>query len=505
MHSLLEDLPQRMLQPCILVIFGASGDLTSRKLMPALYNLLSDGQLPSNFACIGFSRKSKSSHQFAQEMHHAISLFSRKPIEQNLWDQFKTYIYYHSAEFNNDLGYETLATLMNELDQKLGTKGNRIFYFATPPSYFPLITSKLFQAGLIYNYATTQDKWSRIIIEKPFGQDLASALELQNCLLQYLNEKQLYRIDHYLGKETVQNLLIFRFANTIFEPLWNNQYIDHIQITVAEEQGVASRGKFWEEAGLLRDIIQNHMIQLLTLVAMEAPKRFEADKIRDEKVKVLKNIRPILYEDAVRGQYGSHLDNSNLKAYRQEKDVDPESNVETYAALKIHIDNPRWKGVPFYLRAGKGLSKRKTEIAVIFKKPPSMVYHQQPNNMNPNLLVIRIQPNEGASLEINCKVPGPLGPIQNVKMDFQYGTYFGKTSPEAYERLIFDAILGDSTLFAREDEVIESWKLLSPLLELWKNQPPIDFPNYSIGSEGPKSSEDLIAEDKRQWRLISQS
>lgn len=502
MHGPFEEIPSRNLEPCILVIFGATGDLTSKKLIPALYNLLRDALLPSSFVCVGFSRKPKTEGQFVEEMKQAVIKFSRtKPIDEDLWDQFKRHLHYHCGDLSCLESYQALKSELDHFDQKLGTKGNRIFYFATPPSYFPVIVENLYQAGLIYEYKKHPDPWSRVIIEKPFGRDLSSALALQQHLLKFLDEKQIYRIDHYLGKETVQNLLILRFANSIFEPLWNKEYIDHFQITVAEDQGIGSRGKFWEEAGLLRDIIQNHMIQLLTLVTMEAPSQFEADAIRDEKVKVLHHIRPLSYQDTIRGQYGANAD-PNFQGYRQEKDVHPSSSVETYAAVKLYIDNHRWEGVPFYLRAGKALSKRKTEIAVIFKKPLPMNYQDQIHQYDSNVLTIRIQPNEGASLEINCKVPGSLGPVCPVKMDFHYGTYFGKTSPEAYERLICDAILGDSTLFAREDEVMESWKLFTPVLQMWEQNPPMNFPNYPIGSEGPQEAQTFIELSQRSWRHI---
>lgn len=502
MNPLEESEQSRIVEPCTLVIFGATGDLTSRKLVPALYNLLRDGQLPSLFTCVGFARRPKSNEQFRDEMKEAVSKYSRtKPVEESLWNHFKDHLFYHMSEFHDDAGYERLKTLLNELDIKHGTKGNRIFYLATQPSFFPLISEKLHKAGLIY--IEKESKWSRVVLEKPFGYNLESAHQLQNELLQYLTEKQIYRIDHYLGKETVQNLLVFRFANSIFESLWNNRYIDHIQITVAEDIGIGTRGKFFEEAGLLRDIVQNHMMQLLSLVAMEPPVSLDADAIRDEKVKVLEAIRPLKQSEVVRGQYGPGMINGEeVVGYRQEKDVDPQSKIETYLALKMHIDNWRWSGVPFYLRAGKRLPKRTTEIAVVFKEPPGVLFQNGNRKNPPNVLVIRIQPDEGSSLKINCKVPGPSNTMQPVKMDFRYGAYFGTTPPEAYERLICDCILGDSTLFAREDEVFHSWRLLTPLLEDWEKNPPKDFPNYPAGSWGPQASEQLIEVDGRKWRMI---
>jgi glucose-6-phosphate 1-dehydrogenase len=502
MNPLEEEVQSRLVEPCILVIFGATGDLTSRKLMPALYNLLKDGQLPSLFTCVGFARRPKTHDQFRDEMKEAVSKYSRtKPVEESLWSHFKDHLFYHMSEFHDDAGYEKLKTFLNELDTKLGTKGNRIFYLATQPSYFPLICEKLHKAGLIY--PEKDSKWSRIIIEKPFGYNLTSAQALQKELMQYLSEKQVYRIDHYLGKETVQNILVFRFANSLFESLWNNRYIDHVQITVAEDIGIGTRGKFWEETGLLRDIVQNHMMQLLSLVAMEPPVSLDANAIRDEKVKVLEAIRPLQESDVVRGQYGPGMINGEeVVGYRQEKDVNPESFVESYLALKIHIDNWRWSGVPFYLRAGKRLPKRTTEIAVTFKDPPRVLFQNSHRQNPPNVLVIRIQPDEGSSLKINCKVPGPANNMQPVKMDFRYGAYFGTTPPDAYERLICDCMLGDSTLFAREDEVLYSWKLLTPLLDDWAKNRPKDFPNYPAGSWGPPAADKLIEADGRKWRLI---
>ena len=502
MNPLSEGQQSRLVEPCILVIFGATGDLTARKIVPALYNLLRDGQLPSQFACVGFARRTKTHDQFREEMKEAITEFSRtQPLDPPIWDHFKDRIFYHVSEFHDDAGYASLKTFMNELDLKLGTKGNRIFYLATQPSFFPLICEKLHKAELIYK--ENQEKWSRIIIEKPFGHDLTSAHQLQDELLKYLSEKQIYRIDHYLGKETVQNLLVFRFANSIFESLWNNRHIDHIQISVAEEIGIGTRGKFFEEAGLMRDIIQNHMMQLLSLVAMEPPAALDTNAIRDQKVKVLEAIQPLRTTEYVRGQYGPGIINgTDVIGYRQEGNVNPQSSIETYVALKITIANQRWSGVPFYLRAGKRLPKRTTEIAVIFKDPPGALFQNATRKNPPNVLVIRIQPDEGSSLKINCKVPGPSTIMQPVKMDFRYGSYFGIAPPEAYERLIYDCMLGDSTLFAREDEVFHSWRLLTPVLEDWAKNPPQDFPNYPSGSWGPKTADALIKKDGRKWRLI---
>lgn len=494
--------------PCVLVIFGATGDLTARKLIPAIYNLEREGQLPSHFACVGFARRDKSHDSFRQEMHEAVNKFSRvKPVDENIWGTFANQIYYHISNFDDDKGYESLKSFLQDLDKKHGTRGNRLFYLSTTPNYFPDIIERLNKHGLIYDTATVKDKWSRVIIEKPFGSDLNSAIDLQKFVLKHLDENQIYRIDHYLGKETVQNLLIFRFANSIFESFWNNHYIDHVQITVAEEIGIGTRGAFFEEAGILRDIIQNHMMQLLTLVAMEPPNDLQADSIRDEKVKVLQSIRGIdlkkFSDYVVRGQYGEgFINGEKVKSYREEDKVNPNSNVETFAALELYIDNWRWANVPFYLRAGKRLPKRTTEIAVIFKDVPGFLFSKKEKKIESNVLAIRIQPNEGIALKINSKVPGPQSPIQPVKMDFSYSSYFGLSPPEAYERLICDAMLGDGTLFARGDEVIASWRLLTPILEKWKETPATDFPNYFAGTWGPKAAEVMLAKEGRTWRII---
>ena len=490
-----------------LLFFGATGDLTARKLLPALYNLAREGQLSPQFACVGFARRNKTNEQFREETKDAINKFSRvKPIDENLWKTFSNQLFYYTSEFDDEKGFQGLSRFLGDLDSKLGTKGNRVFYFSTQPSFFPTIAENLHKAKLIYNQELEKEKWSRIIIEKPFGHDLKSALALQKELLQYLDESQIYRIDHYLGKETVQNLLVLRFANSLFESLWNNRYIDHVQLTVAEDIGIGTRGAFWEEAGFLRDILQNHIMQILSLIAMEPPVSLSASAIHDEKVKVIKAIRPFdiskLDESAVRGQYGpGYVNGENVIGYRQVKNVNPASTVETYVAMRLFIDNWRFAGVPFYIRGGKRLPKKGTEMSVFFKDPPNVLF-QHPGQLNaPNVLTIRIQPDEGTSLKINCKVPGSSQLIQPVRMNFRYGQYFGMAPPEAYERLILDCILGDNTLFAREDEVFNSWKLLSPVVDAWKEAPLDTFPNYLSGSWGPKSAEKLLL-DGRKWRLL---
>ena len=499
---------QKTLDPCIIVIFGATGDLTGRKLLPALYNLAKEGQLPSHFACVGFARRNKTNEQFRQEMLDAVSKHSRtKPIDQPLWQSFSEQIFYHCSEFDNDVGYQSLATFLQDIDAKFGTRGNRVFYLSVPPSYFPLITDKLAEHKFIYDPEKVKDRWSRIIIEKPFGRDLDSAKELQRCMTHCFREEQIFRIDHYLGKETVQNLLVVRFANSIFESVWNNRHIDHVQITVAEDQGVGTRGKFWEEAGMLRDIVQNHLMQLLSLVAMEPPVNLKANSIRDEKVKVLQSIRPIHVSEidkyVVRGQYGAGFVHDEFaKAYNKEENVNEKSPMETFVAMKLFIDNWRWSGVPFYLRAGKRLPKRATEIAIRFKEAPGILFNRISRCDDANVLVIRIQPDEGMSLKMNSKVPGISGPVQPVKMDFRYGSYFGATLLEAYERLLCDCIAGDATLFARDDEVFASWSMLTPILQHWQDLQPHDFPNYAAGSWGPREADLLLEREGRNWRLL---
>lgn len=494
-------------ESCIMVIFGATGDLTARKLIPALYNLERDGQLPAHFVCIGFARRPKTTEQFREEMLNAINQYSRsKPVDTNLWKTFSERLHYYQGNFDDKNSYESLKQLMTKFDNEVGTQGNRLYYLSIQPSDFITVVNHLSEHSLIYPI-NLKNKWSRIIIEKPFGRDTDSAVKLQQDLTQHLDESQIFRIDHYLGKETVQNLLVFRFTNPIFETVWNNQHIDNVQITVAEAIGIGTRGHFWEEAGMVRDIVQNHVMQLLTLIAMEPPITLSADDIRDEKVKVLESIKPIsiakLYDYASRGQYGKgYINGETAIGYRQENNVSPNSNIETYAAFQLSIDNWRWSGVPFFVRAGKRLPLRTTEIAITFKAAPGNLFKGSSSIIDSNVLIIRIQPDEGISIKFNCKVPALSTVIQPVKMDFRYGSYFGSSPPEAYERLICDCMAGDTTLFARDDEVYHSWKLFTPVLEVWEETAPKDFPNYSAGTWGPKASNHMIEKTGRKWRLI---
>jgi glucose-6-phosphate 1-dehydrogenase len=494
--------------PCILVIFGATGDLTARKLIPALYNLAVEGLLPSHFVLIAFARRDKTDEIFREEMFEAASLYSRtKPNDPSLWKQFSERIFYHKSSFDDDAGYSSLKLRLESLDKRFGTCGNRLFYLSTQPSFFPLIVEKLGQHTLMTPPSKEKKNWTRVIIEKPFGHNLQSAEQLQKDLLKNLDERQIYRIDHYLGKETVQNLLVFRFTNAIFESIWNRDHIQYVEMTVGEDLGIGTRGNFFEEAGIMRDIVQNHMMQLLSLIAMEPPTSLKAESIRDEKVKVLEALRPFPKDEissyVVRGQYEKgFIHGKPVISYRDEENVEKNSTVETYFAMKLYIDNWRWSNVPFLLRAGKRLPKKTTEIAIVFHKIPSLLFGKRLGHMNANVLTIRIQPNEGISLKMYSKVPGQASPIQPVTMDFDYKTYFEASSPEAYERLICDAIAGDPTLFAREDEVFASWKLLDPVLEHFKQSKEEQIPSYPAGSWGPIEAEELLKGITPKWRLL---
>lgn len=495
---------ERTPEPCTMVIFGATGDLTQRKLMPALYNLARERRLPGGFSVVGFARRDWHTDSFRQHMLDGITTHSRSgPADMTLWESFAQGVTYHRSDFTDADGYQRLAERLNQIDQMRGTCGNRVFYLATPPESYPMIIENLGICGLA---ASPDGGWTRIIVEKPFGTNLDSAYDLNSQIMSVFSEEQVYRIDHYLGKETVQNILVFRFANGFFEPVWNRRYIDHVQITVAESIGVGERGGYYDQSGVLRDVVQNHMLQLLSLVAMEPPVSYDADAVRDEKVKVLRAIVPISSEEAlsmtVRGQYGSGSLAGNLvNSYRDERGVHPRSQTETYVALKLAVENWRWAGVPFYLRSGKSLPKRMTEIAVQFKAVPTMLFDEAANTgIDPNVLVMRIQPDEGITLKFNAKVPGQTVHIRPVSMDFRYGSSFGVASPEAYERLLLDCLLGDSTLFTRRDEVEASWALITPILEGWKQGPRQHFPNYEAGTWGPAEADALIARDGRQWR-----
>ncbi|MEG0036958.1 MAG: glucose-6-phosphate dehydrogenase [Victivallaceae bacterium] len=491
--------------PCILVIFGATGDLTSRKLIPALYNLNKSGKLPSSFACVAFARRDKTDEIFKEELSESLAKTSSKEIDFKAWNDLKNRIFYHRSSFDDPSGYIGLKIFLEKLDITEKTKGNRIFYFSTPPKYFPEIIKNLKDHNLIYDSEKEKNKWSRIVVEKPFGRDLQTAKELQRNINDNIKESEIYRIDHYLGKETVQNILTLRFSNMIFESFWNHHFIDHVEITVSESIGIGTRGNLFEEAGILKDMIQNHMMQLLSLTAMEPPSGLESESIKKQKVSVLNAIKPIVEKDSfpvVRGQYASGSVNGiSVKGYREENDVSPSSIVETYAALKLEIDNPRWKNVPFYLRSGKRLNSKRSEIAIFFKKAPYNLFPNQKSCPQNDLFIIRVQPDEGAALQIYCKIPGTTNLLKPVRMDFRYDGYFEITAPEAYEKLLYDCMCGDRTLFTGQEEVMASWKLFTPVIERWQNDTSDtkDFPNYAAGSSGPKEADQLINRDERCW------
>ncbi len=491
-------------EPCVMVIFGATGDLTHRKLLPALYNLALEHPLPAGFSVIGFARRPYNDEVFRKQALDAINQFSRqKPVNPQVWESFESGIFYLQSDFNDPQGYARLAEKLNELDKTRGTGGNRIFYLSTPPSQYPEIIQQLGAAGL----NRSRKGWTRIIVEKPFGHDLTSARELNRQVAKVFREEQVYRIDHYLGKETVQNILVFRFANGIFEPIWNRRYVDHVQITVAENIGLEGRATYYEESGAIRDMVQNHVLQLLTLVAMEPPVAFDANEVRDEKVKVLHALQPLVgaevLTNTIRAQYGSGwMHGEQVKGYREEPGVSPLSTTETYVALKVSIDSWRWAGVPFYLRTGKHLPKRVTEIAIQFKQPPLMLFKKSDahGQVEPNILTLRIQPDEGISLKFGAKVPGAEMQIRSVNMDFFYGSSFVREQPEAYERLLLDCMLGDSTLFTRRDEVETAWNFVQGILDVWQSEAPESLPTYEPGTWGPQGADEFIWRDGRRWR-----
>ncbi len=494
-------------ESCALIIFGASGDLTRRKLVPALWSMFQGRVLPEPFAVVGVGRTQMDNDQFRALMRQAISDFARvQPPSARVWDRFAQALFYYGGDPGDAAIYPGLDEFVRGVERERGTGGNRLFYASTPPSLYPHLVRHLGEAGMNRAPEGTQG-WVRIVIEKPFGRDLASSRALNHVVASAWSEDQVYRIDHYLGKETVQNVLVFRWANGIFEPLWNRNHVDHVQITVGESIGIESRGAYYEESGALRDMIQNHILQLLCLVAMEPPVTFDADPVRDEKSKVMRAIRPIPHADvdrfAVRGQYGPGFVNGRrVPGYREERGVSPESITETYAALELTVDNWRWAGVPFYLRTGKRLPKRASEISVQFKRTPHLVFRRNPEILaEPNMLVLRIQPDEGMSLAFGATQPGPEIRIKPVEMVFDYGQAFGGEPPEAYERLILDAMKGDPTLYARGDWVDLAWELLSPVLDRWATGD-AKLGAYEAGSWGPSEADTLIERAGRRWRNL---
>jgi glucose-6-phosphate 1-dehydrogenase len=489
--------------PCIMVIFGASGDLTQRKLIPALYNLASEQLLSREFAVVGVARNPMTTDQFRAKVSQDIKQYATGPVDSDLWEWFVRRIYYVTGNFADANTYPQLKEALQKVDEDHSAHGNYFFYLATAPSYFANIVEKLGESGLV---AEENHRWRRVIIEKPFGHDLDSAKALNKQIQKVLDEKQIYRIDHYLGKETVQNILAFRFANGIFEPIWNRRYIDHVQISVAETVGVEQRGSYYDQAGALRDMVPNHIMQLISLTAMEPPISFQADAVRDEQAKILHAIQPLTSEEVlrrtVRGQYGDGIvAGQRLPAYRAESDVPPDSRTETFVAMKLQIDNWRWADVPFYLRTGKALPVRNTHIVIQFRRAPFVLFRDTPvENLTPNQLVLHIQPEEGISLRFAAKTPGAVMRLGTVDMNFEYADYFGVTPSTGYERLLHDCMIGDATLFQRADMVEAGWAVVDPVLDVWKALPPRNFPNYAAGTWGPKEADDLIERDGRRWR-----
>jgi glucose-6-phosphate 1-dehydrogenase len=489
--------------PCIVVIFGASGDLTKRKLLPALYHLQQSGYLPEDFAVLGVARR-ELGDTFAPDMKDGILKGGGVETADPKLDPFMKRVQYHAMNFDDNGGYAKMKEKLAEMDKQYGTKGNRLFYLAVAPEYFSDIISFLGKNGM---NKPAEGNWVRTIIEKPFGHDLKSAQALNDEVNKVFSEDQIFRIDHYLGKETVQNILVFRFANGIFEPIWNRNYIDHVEITAAEAIGIEGRGPFYEKAGLLRDFIQNHVMEVLSFIAMEPPISFEAAAVRGEKVKVYRAIKPIDPANTVRGQYGPGTEGDKpVIGYRQEDRVSPESQTETYAAMHLEIENWRWAGVPFYIRAGKRMAKRLTEVTIQFKQPPLRLFHEAGGagaaGVEPNVISMRIQPDDGISLKFAAKVPGPNMAMTTVDMDFSYASAFGASSNNGYERLLLDAMLGDGTLFAHRDGVEATWTLMTPVLEAWAKTPVKDFPNYPAGTWGPEASDALLHKDGRKWRKL---
>jgi len=495
---------ERVPDPSVMVLFGATGDLAHRKVIPAMYHLWRTNLLPQEFLVLAVGRRPYADDAFIAEVRKSLGQYSRVlPIDEDAWNSFSERIRYHRCDFSDAAGFDVLAARLDVIDEEQGTRGNRLYYLATQPSQFAEIVAQLGRVGL--DHERHDGGWRRVVIEKPFGHDLESAKKLNREVGKVFRESQVYRIDHYLGKETVRNLLVFRFGNGIFEPLWNRRYVDHVQITVAESIGIENRGAFYEDTGASRDVLQNHLLQLVSLVAMEPPATFEADPLRDEKVKVLRAIASPaeIPGNVVRGQYGpGWVAATPVPGYRQDPDVDPLSETETFVAARLAIDDWRWSGVPFYVRTGKRLPKRSTEIAIQFREVPHRLFRDAATDPDPNLLAIRIQPDEGIMLRFGAKVPGLGLNVRSVTMDFTYGSAFNVDSPDAYETLILDALQGDASLFTRADEVEEAWSIVDPIIERWASGPPPEFPDYEAGTWGPIEADEMIARDGKHWRRI---
>ena len=492
-------------EPCTIVIFGASGDLTVRKLIPALYHLFIAGQMPEQFRVVGFARREKTDESWRKEMKAGVEKFSRsKQVDNAQWDSFAANLSYHQGDLTNAGAYVGLGKKLAAFSDERLAK-NLVFYLAISPSLFGEAVDQLYETKLLHRKEDEDQFWQRLVVEKPFGHDLQSARLLNNHLIRHARERQIFRIDHYLGKETVQNIMMFRFSNAIFEQLWNREAIEHVQITVSENIGVGSRGGYFEEAGTMRDMMQNHLLQILSLVAMEPPPSLAAEDIRNEKVKLLKSIRPMTPEDVakqvVRGQYfAGSVNGENRVGYRQEEKVAPESNIETYIAAKLHMDNWRWSGVPFYLRTGKNLPLRASEVRVQFRPTPNVLFAARGDlDLLPNALTLRLQPDEGIFLRFNGKVPGNSMATRPVRMHFGYDAEFGAYTPEAYERLLLEAMAGDATLFIRRDEVETAWQIVDGIRAGWGDTPLSNKEFYAAGTWGPVAAEDLLAQDGHLW------
>ena len=496
-------------QPVTLVIFGGGGDLAHRKLLPALYNLCVDGLLPPRVAVVGVGRTAQSDEAYRAFAKDGVTHFSRRPLDETVWRTFAASLFFVTAAFDDPEAFAPLGSRLDVIEHERGLIGNRIYYLAVPPSMFVTTVKNLAHARFIAPPDQEPNRgggFARLIVEKPIGRDLESARAIDDAIADVFDERQIYRIDHYLGKETVQNILVMRFANSIFEPLFNQKYIDHVQVTVAEEEGVGTRAGYYDQAGALRDMLQNHILQLVALVAMEPPRTLDAEVVRDEKLDVIRSLRPIVGAavdaQVVRGQYGAGFDlGSAVPGYREEQGVDRESRTETFIALEMFIDNWRWAGVPFFLRTGKRLPKRASEISIHLKGVPPILFNNDPNGpLDPNVLSIRIQPDEGFALSISSKIPGPRVRIYPVKMDFHYGATFGNTSPEAYERLLLDVMAGDPTLFMRRDSVEAAWRWVMPILDRWAGQTAARPALYAAGEWGPPEAQALIEATGRRWR-----
>jgi glucose-6-phosphate 1-dehydrogenase len=494
--------------PCTVVIFGAAGDLTSRLVVPALYNMRRTGLLSDNFSVIGFNHGKMADNAWKKSLHTALERYvgnSGAKLDEEAWGWLSSQMSYHAGDFDDLSAFQSLATKLKDAERRRGTQGNVLFYLATPERFFGDVIEQLKNAGLVDDGGTDGRFWRRVIIEKPFGHDLASAHALNERILKVLREDQIYRIDHFLGKETVQNIMAFRFANGLFEPIWNRDRIDHVQITVAETVGVERRGSFYEQTGALRDMVPNHLFQLLAMVAMEPPTSFDAEAVRTRKAETIEAIRPIQPEDAVRGQYGPGAVNNELAtSYRDEPNVAPDSVTETFVAMKLSIDTWRWSGVPFYLRTGKHMGRRTTEIAIRFKSAPFAPFRGTGMDaFGPDWLVLQIQPDEGISLQFDVKRPGPRVELAPVRMDFKYADWFRAEPNVGYETLLYDCMTGDATLFQRADMVEACWRAVQPILDDWTQRTPADFPNYASGSAGPASADTLLALGGRSWRPLN--